>query len=66
VVHAAHVVAFAPAVGELGAAVAAAVVERHDAAAVSRIEQHRLLEDGAREKLAAVELVVPGGHVPRY
>src|SRR4051812_47147928 len=64
VVHAADVVAFAPAVGELGAAMAAAIVERDDAAAVAAIEHDRLLEDGAGEEFAVDQLVIPRRDVP--
>jgi hypothetical protein len=64
VVHAADVVAFHAAVGKPRAAVAAAVVQRHDAAAVAFVEEHGLAEDGAREELAVDELVVPRGDVP--
>jgi hypothetical protein len=65
VVHAAQAVAFAPAVRELRAAMRAAVVERHRAAAVALVEHHRLLEERALEELAVDQLVVPGRDVPR-
>ena len=64
VVHAAHVIAFQAPVGEQRAAMAAAVVERDHLAAVALVEQHRLLEDRARDELAVDQLVVPRGHVP--
>src|SRR5207245_2197808 len=64
VVHAADVVALAPAVRELGAAMATAVVERDDAAAISPVKEHRLLQDGAREQFAVDQLFVPGRDVP--
>src|SRR5947209_13903227 len=64
VVHAAEVVALAPAVRELGAAVAAAVVERDHPAAVSLVKENRLLQDRAREQCSVDQLFVPGRDVP--
>jgi hypothetical protein len=64
VVHAADVVALHAPVGELGAAVAAPVVQRNHPAAVALVEQHRLLQDRAREQLAVDQLVVPRRDVP--
>jgi hypothetical protein len=64
VVHAAHAVAFAAAQVQRHAAVAAAVLQRDDLAALALVEQHGLLQQRAREQLAVDEFVVPGGHVP--
>src|SRR5258708_20146444 len=64
VVHAAQVVAFAPAVGELGAAMAAAVVERHHPAAIPPIEDHRLIEQRARQKPPVDHLLIPPPDLP--
>src|SRR5262249_963386 len=51
-------------VGEQGAAVRAAIVQCHHLAAVTAVEQHSLVEDGAAEQLAVDQLGVEGGHVP--
>ena len=64
VIHAAHAIAFAPAVGKFRAAMAAAVVQRHRLSALAPIKQHRLFEQGAGHQLAVDQLVVPRGDVP--
>src|SRR5207237_4063363 len=64
VVYATDVVAFAPAVRELGAAMAAAVVERDHAAAVAPVEDDRLLQQRARKQPTVDQLVIPGRDIP--
>jgi hypothetical protein len=55
---------FAPAQVQRHAAVAAPVLQRDDAAGLGLVEEHGLLEEGARQQAAVGQLVVPGGHVP--